>query len=142
MAFVVFLRGVNVGGNKKFQPSVLAKELVAFQVTNVGAAGTFIIHKNVGEKSIREKILQKLPFQAELMICPAQEIIAMGQASNLFGKVSPGKDLRPFVSIMSGSPKTLPHLPIDRPAGDQWEVRIINVIGKYAFSLLQLYSRA
>ncbi|MBI3694456.1 MAG: hypothetical protein HY238_06415, partial [Acidobacteria bacterium] len=47
MALVVFMRGVNVGGHKAFQPSVLARELAAFDVVNVGAAGTFVIRKTI-----------------------------------------------------------------------------------------------
>jgi hypothetical protein len=42
VALVVFMRGVNVGGNKTFQPSLLAKGLEHFGVANIGAAGTFV----------------------------------------------------------------------------------------------------
>jgi hypothetical protein len=35
MAQVVFLRGVNVGGAKRFQPCLLAKELSHLDVTNL-----------------------------------------------------------------------------------------------------------
>ena len=31
MALVIFLRGVNVGGHKAFQPSALAREMASFQ---------------------------------------------------------------------------------------------------------------
>ncbi len=41
MAMVVFLRGANVGGHRKFLPTVLAEEMVDFDVINVGAPGTF-----------------------------------------------------------------------------------------------------
>ena len=47
MASVVFFRAVNVGGHQKFQPSVLAKKLADFGVVNIGAAGTFVVRKNV-----------------------------------------------------------------------------------------------
>ena len=46
MAWVVFLRGVNVGGHKAFRPSVVAKDLAEFDVVNVGAAGTFVVRKS------------------------------------------------------------------------------------------------
>ena len=45
MAFVVFLRAVNVGGHQTFRPSVLAKELSEYDVVNIGAAGTFVVRK-------------------------------------------------------------------------------------------------
>jgi len=39
-AVVALLRGVNVGGNRTFRPSVFAKELSKYDVVNIGAAGT------------------------------------------------------------------------------------------------------
>jgi hypothetical protein len=42
MALIVFLRGVNVGGHRTFRPTILARELSAYDVVNVGAAGTFV----------------------------------------------------------------------------------------------------
>ena len=45
MSLVVFLRGVNVGGHRTFRPSILARELSAYGVLNVGAAGTFVVRK-------------------------------------------------------------------------------------------------
>ena len=39
MALVAFLRGVNVGGHRRFRPSLLAKELAGYDVVNVGATG-------------------------------------------------------------------------------------------------------
>ena len=34
--------GVNVGGHRTFRPTILARELSAYDVVNVGAAGTFV----------------------------------------------------------------------------------------------------
>ena len=39
MAHVVFLRGVNVGSARRFQPSALARELAHLGAANLGAAG-------------------------------------------------------------------------------------------------------
>jgi hypothetical protein len=35
----VFLRGVNVGGHKTFQPSALAKELMELDAVSLGVRG-------------------------------------------------------------------------------------------------------
>ena len=43
MAVVVFLRGVNVGGHKRFRPTVLAAQLRRFDVVNIGSTGTFAV---------------------------------------------------------------------------------------------------
>ena len=48
MALVVFLRGVNVGGHKAFQPTVLARALAALDVKSIGAAGTFVVRGKGG----------------------------------------------------------------------------------------------
>ena len=55
MALLVFLRGMNVGGHRRLRPAALARELAAYDVVNVGAAGTAIgasdelfVHQLVG----------------------------------------------------------------------------------------------
>jgi hypothetical protein len=40
MALIVFFRGIDVGRHRTFRPSVLAKELGAYDAVNVGATGT------------------------------------------------------------------------------------------------------
>ena len=75
MALVVFMRGVNVGGHRTFRPAALAKELAAFDVVNVGAAGTFVIRQTIGQATLRAELLRRLPFQAELMICRGRDLI-------------------------------------------------------------------
>ena len=75
MAMVVFLRGANVGGHRKFLPTVLAKEMADFDVINVGAAGTFVVGKTIGQQAVRAEFLRRLPFEAELVICPARDLI-------------------------------------------------------------------
>ena len=47
MALVVFLRGVNVGGHRTFRPTVLAKQLKHLGAVNIGAAGTFVVHRPI-----------------------------------------------------------------------------------------------
>ncbi len=53
MAPVLFMRGVNVGGHKPFRPAAFAKELSAFEVLNVGDAGTFIVRRTVSQATLR-----------------------------------------------------------------------------------------
>ena len=134
MATVVFFRAVNVGGHQKFQPSVLAGKLAKFGVVNVGAAGTFVVREPVSQAELKEEILGRLPFQPELMICPAREVLALA-ASDWFHDAPAGKGVGRFVSVMRKAPRTWPRLPLDRPPGDKWEVRVVGIIGRYALSL-------
>jgi len=144
MASVVFLRAVNVGGHQKFQPSVLARKLADFGAINVGAAGTFIIREPVGQAKLRDEILRWLPFKPELMICPARDVLEL-VSSDPFRDAPAGKDIRQFVSVMQKAPQKPPPLPIEQPAGDKWEVRIVAITGRFALSVRRLgqtYSNA
>ncbi len=127
MALVAFLRGVNVGGNKTFRPSILAKELAEFDVVNVGAAGTFVVRGKVSPAKLRAEILRRLQFKAEIMICRGQDLIDL-QHSEPFRNL-PDKDVRPFVCVMQKTPTNLPRLPLVRPEGDKWEVKLLRVVG-------------
>ena len=61
MRWVVFLRGVNVGGANLCRPAELAKQLAKFDVVNVGAAGTFVVREEVSESVLRAALARKLP---------------------------------------------------------------------------------
>lgn len=133
MALVVFLRGVNVGGHKTFQPSTLAKELAHLDAVNVGAAGTFVIRKSIGQEALRAEFLRRLPFQPELMICRGRDILDLASAE-LFPNERSYQGARRFVTIMANRPRNIPDLPISQPANDQWQVRIVGISGRFALS--------
>jgi uncharacterized protein (DUF1697 family) len=133
MALVVFLRGVNVGGNKTFRPSAFAKELAEFDVTNVGAAGTFVVRGKTTPARLHAEIQRRLPFEAGIMIVRGRELTDL-KRSEPFRKF-PEKDARPFVSVMQKAPGKLPRLPLTRPEGDKWEVKLLKVVGQCALSL-------
>lgn len=134
MALVVFLRGVNVGGHKAFQPSVLARELSDFDLVNLGAAGTFVIRKTISQAMVRAELLRRLPFKAELMICPSRDVLALASREP-FPNESVGKDVSRFVSVLAKRPRKLPRLPISQPAGRSWQVKVIGVTGRFALSV-------
>jgi len=77
MALVVFLRGVNVGGHRTFQPTIIAKQLKQFDVINIGAAGTFVIRKPVSRARLMEEFARRLPFDSEIIICQGREILQL-----------------------------------------------------------------
>jgi len=135
MASAVFFRAVNVGGHQRFQPSILAKQLADFDVVNVGAAGTFVIRQNVSRATLRAEILRRLAFKPELIICPAPDMITLMRSDPFQGAPGETKDLRHYVSVMTKAPRTLPPLPLEKPAGKKWEVKLIAVTGRFALSL-------
>ena len=141
MALVVFLRGVNVGGHKAFKPSALAKELAAFDAVSIGAAGTFIIRKAIGQTALRDEILRRLPVKAQVMICRSRDVLDLASREP-FGEDHPEKDVTWYVSVLASRPRTLPPLPIGQPAGEDWQVKIIGVTGHFALCLARRLGRA
>lgn len=134
MSSVVFFRAVNVGGHQKFQPGKLARELAEFGVTNLGAAGTFVVREQVSPAKLRDEILCRLPFKPELMICPARDVLALARG-HWFDDAPAGKDLGRFVSVLQKAPRAKPPLPLEQPAGAKWEVRVIAITGRFALSV-------
>jgi uncharacterized protein (DUF1697 family) len=134
MAWVVFLRGVNVGGHKAFRPSVVAKDLAEFDVVNVGAAGTFVVRKSISSALLRAEVTRRLPFAADFMICRGRDVSDLGSGNPFPGSRS-DKDVSWFVSVLAKRPRALPPLPIRQPAGDNWQVKVVAVRGMFALSL-------
>lgn len=134
MALLVFLRGVNVGGHKAFQPSALARELADFDVVNVGAAGTFVIRKTISQATLRAEMLRRLPVKAELMTCRSRDVLELASRAPFRDDPS-DKDVTRYVSVLAKRPRKFPSLPISQPAGDNWQVKIIGVTGRFALSL-------
>jgi uncharacterized protein (DUF1697 family) len=141
MALVVFLRGVNVGGHKKaFQPSALARDLADWGAVNVGAAGTFVIREPRGQAALRAEVLRRLPFEADLMICPGRDLLDLADGDPVSAEPS-GEGVGKYASVLAWRPRTLPPLPITQPAGEQWQVKVIAVPGRVALSLSRRLGR-
>jgi uncharacterized protein (DUF1697 family) len=138
MALVVFLRGVNVGGHKTFRPAALARDL---DLVNVGAAGTFVARRPIGQAALRAAILERLPFAAEVMIVTAREIQDLVRDAPSAGRAA-GKGTTAYVSVMAKRPGTSPRLPIRQPAGDGWQVQVFRVSGRFALSEHRRVGRA
>ena len=134
MALVVFMRGVNVGGHKTFKPSALARELAELDVVNVGAAGTLVVRTNIAQAKLRDELLRRMPFKAELMICPARELLLLAESPHELQTRS-CRNAKPFVSVMAKRPVSVPRLPIDQPPTAAWQVRITAVTGRFALSM-------
>ena len=132
MALVVFLRGVNVGGHRTFRPSVLARELSAYDVLNVGAAGTFVVHKPGSRAKFRAALLRKLPFEAQIVLCDGRDLMRL-ETENPFGTQPSPPDVVRFVSILSRAGGVRASLPVKFPADGEWLVRVIASEGQFVF---------
>ena len=124
MALVVFFRGINVGGHRTFRPSVLARQLGAYDVVNVGAAGTYVVRKPGPRAKFLAELRRKLPFEATLASCDGNELLRL-EMENPFGAEPPVPDGVRFVSILSKAGRRKVSLPVDLPEVGEWFVRII-----------------
>ena len=131
MAHVVFIRGVNVGGQKTFRPSLLARQLEGCDVVNIGAAGTWVIRNRISQAHVRVELLRRLPFEAEVMICSQGEFLK-AIARNPFDRQASPPGIVRFVSVLARRLRSLPPLPLSLPA-DKWLVRVIAIEGRFAF---------
>ena len=124
MALIVFLRGVNVGGHRTFRPSVLARELSAYDVVNVGAAGTFVVRRPGSRPKFRAELLRKLPFETKVVLCDGRDLIRL-ERENPFGGEPSGPEIVRFVSILSKARRMRASIPITLPSDGEWLVRVI-----------------
>src|SRR5439155_15868178 len=96
MPWVVFLRGVNVGGANLCKPATLAKQLSKFDIVNIGAVGTFVVRKHVSGSVLRKKIASQLAkdfgVKCEIMIVPAKAIVDLAKPDP-FAREPSGPDI-------------------------------------------------
>jgi len=140
MALVVFLRGVNVGGHKTFRPSILAQELSEFEVINVGAAGTFVVHKPGSRTSFRDALLSKLPFQTEVVMCDGDDLIRL-ETENPYGAAPIPSDVVRFVSVLSQAGGVRVSLPVAFPSDGEWLVRVMAAEGQFVFGMYRRHMK-
>ncbi len=132
MALVVFLRGINVGGHRRFRPSVLARELSAYDVVNVGATGTFVVRKPGSRAKFRTAVLRKLPFEATVALCDGRDLIRL-ETENPFGSEPSRPDIVRFVSILSKVARVRAPIPVALPSSGEWFVRLIGSSNRFVF---------
>ena len=135
MALVVFLRGVNVGGHRRFRPSALAAELKHLGAVNIGAAGTFVIRARITRKKLRAELARRLPFETTIAICDGRDITRLIDSEPYKGERA-RPDVVRFISVLTGSPRAKPALPMTFPRRGAWLVRILArdgcfIVGQY-----------
>jgi uncharacterized protein (DUF1697 family) len=140
MALVVFLRGVNVGGHRRFRPSTFARELRAFDVVNVGAAGTFVVRRPGSREKFRAALVRKLPFDAHVALCDARELLGL-EAEDPFDNAPARPDIVRFVSVLTKPARVRPPLPVSFPTTGEWLVRVIASKGRFVCGLYRRHMK-
>lgn len=140
MTLVVFLRGINVGGHRKFRPSVLARELSTYDVVNVGATGTLIVRKPGTRAKFLAELRRKLPFEAKLAFCDSRDLVRL-ETENPFAPEPSRPDVVRFVSVLSKTVRDKISLPIAIPGSEDWFVRIIAVKNQLVFGVYRRHMK-
>jgi uncharacterized protein (DUF1697 family) len=140
MALIVLLRGINVGGHRTLRPSMLARDLAAYDVVNVGAAGTLVVRKPVSRPKLLAALRRKLPFEAAVSFCDARDLIRL-EMENPFGTEPLDQDVVRFVSILSKASRSKNSLPVTFPPGEEWFVRIIGSRKRLVFGVYRRHMR-
>ena len=140
MALVVFLRGINVGGHRRFRPSILARELSDYGVLNVGAAGTFVVRKPGSRAKFRAELLRKLPFEAKILLCDGRDIIRL-ETENPFQTEPSRPDMVRFVSILSKANRGHASIPLALPPSGEWFVRILAAKDRFVFGVYRRHMK-
>jgi hypothetical protein len=93
-------------------------------VVNIGAAGTFVIRRPVTRGQLRTELPSRLPFDAEIMICPGRDIVRL-MSQNHFVDEPMRPDIVRFVSVLSRRPRSAPPVPMSLPSTGTWLLRIL-----------------
>lgn len=137
---MVFIRGVNVGGHRRFRPSIVARELSAFDVVNVGAAGTLVVRKPGSQAKFRAVLLGRLPFETEIMLCEGREVLRL-ETENPFGVEASRPDIVRFVSVLAKAGAVRASLPLAFPSEQDWLVRVIAAKGRFVFGMYRRHMK-
>jgi uncharacterized protein (DUF1697 family) len=140
VALVVLLRGLNVGGHRTFRPSRLAERLQHLDAVNIGAAGTFVIRKPVGQVQLRAEVARRLPFDADIMICQGSEIARL-VSHDVFSGQSARPDIVRFVSVLSRLPRAAPRLPVRLPPRGKWLLKVLARDGRFIVGLYRRHMK-
>jgi uncharacterized protein (DUF1697 family) len=141
MAIVVFLRGANVGGHRRFRPSLVAEELQRFDVVNIGATGLFVVRNPGSGQAFRSELLRRLPFDTQVVLCEGTDVLGL-EGRSPFQGIRVDRDHVRFVSILTGPvPGRLPAMPFGIPSNDDWYVRIVGRRNQFVFGVYRRHMK-
>jgi uncharacterized protein (DUF1697 family) len=140
MALVALLKGVNVGGHRRFRPTELAARLKDFDVVNIGAAGTFVVRRPVSRTELADQIRRRLPFDAHIALCDDVEVLDLLSLDPFAGEVTRSGTVR-FVSVLSRPSGARPSFPVALPPRGRWLVKVLGRHGPFVIGLYRRHMR-
>jgi uncharacterized protein (DUF1697 family) len=141
VTIVVFLRGANVGGHRRFRPTQAAKELERFDVVNVGATGLFVVRNPGCGQTFRSELIRRLPFDTQVVLCDGTDLLAL-ESRSPFQRIAVDPDHVRFVSLFTEPvPGRLPAMPFGIPSNDDWYVRIVGRKNQFVFGVYRRHMK-
>jgi hypothetical protein len=111
---------------------MLARDLAAYDVVNVGAAGTFVVRKPGSRAKFLADLCRKLPFEVKIAFCDASDLLRL-EMENPFETEPAGPGIVRFVSILSEANRSKASLPVALPRDEEWFVRIKGARNRFVF---------
>jgi hypothetical protein len=69
-------------------------------------------------------------------------VIVVLAARDPFAGYAPSRDIVPFVSVLSQSPRPAPSIPLDLPSAGEWLVRILARQNRFVIGLYRRHTKA
>ncbi|HKD07289.1 MAG TPA: hypothetical protein VKB79_15410 [Bryobacteraceae bacterium] len=122
------------------RPSILAKELGAYDVVNVGAAGTLVVRNPGPRAEFLSTLRQKLPAGTVIAFCDGRDLARL-ERDRPFQNERPHPDLVPFVSVLSKAGKSKASVPTVIPENGEWFVRILGSRSRLLFGVYRRHMK-
>ena len=111
-----------------------------YDVVNVGAAGTFVVRKPGSRASFHTALLRKLPFEAQIVLCDARDLLRL-ETQNPFKAEPSRRDIVRFVSVLAKAGRVSASLPVSFPSDEAWFVRLIASDGRFVFGMYRRHMK-
>ena len=131
---------MNVGGHRRLRPSVLARELGAYDVISIGAAGTFVVRKPGRRTQFLAELRRRLPHGAVIACCAGHDLVRL-EMDRPFGNERPHVDVVQFLSVLSKACRKHVSLPAAIPEDGEWFVRIIGSRNRLVFGVYRRHMK-
>jgi hypothetical protein len=113
---------------------MLARELSAYDVVNVGTVGTFVVRKPGSRAKFLAELRRRLPFEAVIAHCDSRDLIRL-EMEYPFRSERSRPDVVHFVSILAKAGRATATVPISLPNIREWFVRIIGSRDRLVFGV-------